>query len=190
MTIDALTFPLPRRRRLGPPTNIEVQQASSGALSLTPPRTRVIPWLMSMSANSRRTVSSPILTGPAILRKLFFNAPTPTSPPAQTLEIGWAPNVVTEAGVALTTVRPYTVLIEKQDPFNVSVAAIGAGFPISTNPNTRTYFEWSLDIIVTETRFAFTVSWVNNAATAEERGGHMLILENVNADALNVFTGS
>lgn len=190
MTIDALTFPLPRRRRVGPPTNTEVAAVSSGALTPTPPRSRLFPYLMSITANSRRTVSTPLLVGPAILRRVSFQASTKTSPPAQSLELGWSPNALTEAGVALTTVRPYTVLTEKLDPFGVSAAAIGAGYPMSTVPNTNIIFELTCDLIVTEARFAFTLSWVNNSLTAEERPGHFLVIENVNADALNVFTGS
>jgi hypothetical protein len=98
--------------------------------------------------------------------------------------------VVSEAGVALTTVRPYTVLTEKLDPFGVAAATIGAGYPASTVPNTRVNFEFTVDLIVTEARFVFTLSWVNTNATGEERPGHFLVLENVNADALNLFTGS
>lgn len=190
MTIDARTYPLPRKKRTGPASNLDTLAAAAGAVSLSPPRSRLVPWLMSITGTSRRTISSPILTGPAILRKITYEGPVPTSPPAQSLELGWAPSIVTEAGVALTTVRPYTVLTEKQDPFAVALATIGQGIPLSTNPNTRTWFEYSCDLIVTETRFVFTVSWVNNAATAEERPGHMLILENVNPDALMMFTGS
>jgi hypothetical protein len=190
MTVDANTWPLPRRRRAGPPTNADIQQASSGANAPTPPRSRNFPFLMTMSANSRRTISTPLLVGPAILRRVYFVYGTPSSPPGQSLEIGWSPNAVTEAGVALTTVRPYTVLTEKLDPFAVSAAAIGAGYPAITTPSGRAFWEVPCDYIVTETRFAFTLSWVNNSVSGEERDGYMTVIENVNADALNLFTGS
>lgn len=183
-------YPLPRRGRVGPPSSLETQVASVGPDFAAPPRARVFPWVMNITANSRRTLSTPLLLGPAILRKIFFGPGTVTTPPAQTLELGWAPGLVTEAGVALTAARPYTVLTELLDPFAVSAAAKGTGLLADNSANTHVRYEWSLDLIVTEVRFCFTLAWVNNAATAEQRGGQLLVLEAVNPEALRLFTGS
>lgn len=190
MTVDARTFPLPRRKRTGPASNLDALAAMQEDQAVTPPRSRVFPWLMSITGNSRRTVSTPILIGPAILRRVYFGHGTVTTPPAQSLELGWSPLAVTEAGVALATIRPYTVLTELLDPFAVANVAIGRGYPSDNSWNTNIPFEWTVDLICTEARFAFTLSWVNNGATAEQRSGTFLVVENVNPAALAAFVGS
>lgn len=190
MTIDATTYPLPRRKRVGPDSQLNTLAQAQGDVIPAPPRSRIFPWIMSMTANTRRTISTPKLIGPAILRKVFYQLGTVTTPPGQTLELGWSPTAVSEAGVALTTVRPYTVLTELLDPFGVANAAVGKGLLDTSLWNTNIPYEWSVDLIVTEPQFCFTLSWINNVATAEQRGGQLLVLENVSPDALSVFTGS
>lgn len=188
--IDELTYPLPRRRRAGPPTNLEVKAASSGAVAATPPRSRYFPWIMALAGATRRTLSTPTLVGPAILKRLNYYVVLASDPPQMTLEIGWSPTPVTEAGVALTTPRPYTPLIEKLDPFGVTATNIGGGILNETLPNTHVYYQLTLDLIVTEAQFAFTLSWVNPPGFGGNWYGQISVLENVNADALNLWTGS
>jgi len=190
VTVEALTYPLPRRNRTGPASSLDLTLQAGTGDSLVPPRSRIIPWLMVTTATSRRTISTPLLVGPAILRKLKWGKATITTPPVKTLEVGWSPLLITEAGVALTTVRPYTGLIELQDPFAVAAAAKGVGFPGDNSSTSYPEYEFTLDLIVTEARFCFTVSLVNNSAQAEQHGGHLTILEAVNAEALARFTGS
>ncbi len=190
MTVDAQTWPLPRRSRTGPASSLDATAAAASADSLTPPRSRIFPWTMNMVATSRKTISTPLLIGPAILRKIFFSSGTITTPPQQSLELGWAKLVLTENAVPLATIRPYTVLTELQDPFGVTNIAIGKGLLADNTFSQIQPWERSLDLIVTEDRFCFTLSWINNSATAEQRGGHLLVLEAVNPEALAVFTGS
>jgi len=190
MSLDALTYPLPRRSRTGPASALDLTLLSRGAASLTPPRARIFPWVMDMAATSRKTLSTPLLIGPAILRKIYFGRATVTTPPAQTLEIGWAPTPITENAVPLGTVRPYTLLTEKLDPFGVALATAGQGLLADNSATILPPFEWSLDLIVLEGQFCFTLSWVNNSATAEQRGGNLTVLEAVDPEALARFTGS
>ena len=190
MTVDARTYPLPRRSRTGPASALDASLLAGAGGTLTPPRSRIIPWLMFTTANSRRSVSTPLLLGPAILRKLKWGKATISTPPIKTLEVGWSTTIVTEAGVPLTNVRPYTGLIELQDPFSVASAAIGRGFPGDNTSTSYPEYEFSLDLIITEPQFCFVVSLVNNSAQGEQHGGHLTILEAVNPEALATFTGS
>jgi hypothetical protein len=190
MVADPRTYPLPRRKRVGPSSSLEALAAANEGAVATPPRARVFPWVMNLTATSRRTLSTPLLQGPALLRKCFIFSGTVSTPPQQTLEFGWSVNPVTENGVAIATVRPYTVLTEYLDPFAVSASTIGMGFPAAADANSHVKYEYSLDLIVTEPRFCFTVSWLNIASTAEQRSGHLLVLEAVNLDALSTFLGS
>jgi hypothetical protein len=189
MTLDALTYPLPRRSRTGPASSLDAAAANAAAGSTTPPRTRLFPWAMSETANTRRTISTPRLIGPAIFKSLTFYSGTHQDPPGDTLEIGWSPVAVQEAGVALATVRPYTVLTELLDPFAFMTAPTGRGFPQWTSPTVNNPFEFRLNLILTEPQFVFTLSIVNNSNLAQEWHGTAIILEAVNADALAAYTG-
>jgi len=188
--IDANTYPLPRKRRLGPPSAVDIQTASTGATGTGPPRMRVVPFFLGTALTlTRRTASSPILTGPAIFRRLWYWVGAGSDPPSGSVEIGWAPNVVTENNVSVNVVKPYTVLTELQDPFGAGSFGAGRGFPVWTLPNTNVEHQRDIDLIVTETRFAFTITMHNASAVGLQLMGSFTVLENVNPDALNLFTG-
>jgi hypothetical protein len=189
MTLDALTYPLPRRSRTGPPSSLDAAAAAAAAGSTTPPRTRIFPWALNETATSRRTISTPRLVGPAIFKSLTFYSSTHQDPPGETLEIGWSPVAVQEAGVALATVRPYTVLTELLDPFGQVNSSAGRGFPQWTIPGATLPWSIDLDLILTEPQFVFTISLVNNTALAQSWHGNAIVLEAVNADALAGYTG-
>jgi hypothetical protein len=190
VTVEARTYPLPRRNRVGPSSSLDLASEIAQGAAITPPRGRVFPFVFNITANTRRTISTPLLVGPAILKRIFFTSGTAAAPPNQSLEFGWAPIQVQEAGVLLATVRPYTVLSELLNPFAVMAAASGQGFPITTFPNTHVRWNLPVDLIVTEPRFSFCVSLVNNSASASEFEGYITVLEAVNADALATYTGS
>lgn len=183
-------YPLARRKRVGPISQIDPEEIAALAESGEPPRSRIFPFIMNMTATSRRTVSTPLLVGPAILRKIFFGLHTVTTPPQQTIEVGYAVNPITETAVALTTPRPYTNLIELIDPFGIANAAAGDGILSDNTANTNVRFEWTLDLIVNLPRFVFTLAQINASATAEQRGGQFVVLEGVSPAALRAFTGS
>lgn len=159
--------------------------AAGGAI----PRSRVFPWLMFTTATSRRTICSAPVTGPAILRKLKWGKATITTAPVKTLEVGWSrlPNV--EAGVPLATPRPYTNLIELQDPFVVAPAAIGRGFPGDNSSTSYVEYEFTLDLLVMEPNFVFTISIINNSGQSEQHGGHFTVLEGIALEALPGWLG-
>jgi hypothetical protein len=190
VTTDARTFPLPRRGRTGPASSLDAIAAAQGPNLPAPPRSRVFPWQFSETANTRRTISTPKLIGPAILRKAYFQTSTKIAPPGESLEFGWAQTPIQEAGVALTVIRPYTVLTELLDPFGVSNIAIGKGFPNFTIPTGVAGYEVTLDLIITEPQFVFTVSLINNSLNAQQWTGWMSVLEAISPSALADFTGS
>ena len=190
MTVDARTYPLPRKRRTGPPSNLDTQAATQADVIAAPPRSRFCPFIFTELANKRITVCTPRLIGPAILRKCSFFIGTRTTPPATTVEFGWAPTDCTEAGATIGSARPYTLLTELIDPFNYIASASGEGYPLTTTPAGHNEWNMDLDLIVTEQNFVFTTSLVNNGPNGQEYYGHMLILENVNPAALSAFTGS
>ena len=187
---DPPGYPALRRKRTGPVSFLTPEELTELAASEQPPRTRVFPWLMLTTATSRRTVSTQLISGPAILRKLKWGKATISTPPVKTLEIGWANQMILEAGVALATPRPYTNLIELQDPFAIGAAGLGSGFPGDNTSTSYPEYEFSLDLIIMESRFCFTMSLVNQSAQAEQHGGHVVVLEGVSKKALALFTGS
>lgn len=171
-------------------------RALTGALGLAGlaggaiPRTRLIPFQFNETANSRRTVSTPGLQGPAILRKIWFQTGVHVTPPQESVELGWALFPFAEAGVPLTTPRPYTLLTELQDPFGVSVATIGQGYPSATLPNTLTDVEKEVNILIPEERFVFCLALVNNGANAQEWQGRFTVVEGLDLTALPSWLGA
>lgn len=174
-----------------PPPSYTRQLAAAGATGQPAPlpRARIFPWIMNMTGTSRRTLSTPRIYGPALIRRLFFGRGTVTTPVGQTLEVGWAPAPVQEAGVALSTPRAYTVLTEKLDPFGVAGDIIGQGIYNDNSINSQIQFEINLNFIITEAQFFAVIAWVNNTASAEQRGGHLEVIESVDATALAAFLG-
>jgi len=151
------------------------------------PRMRVFPFILNVTATSRRSLSTPRLVGPAIIKDFVWYNPTKTTPPVITIEIGTATIPVNEAGVALTSARPYVILTELLDPGAAIAGAAGDGYPVATTPTTQTHHRYPLDLIVTDAEFFAVISVVNNSLQAEEYNGWLRVLEAVDRDALSAF---
>jgi hypothetical protein len=151
------------------------------------PRMRVFPFIFVYTNNSRRSVSTPRLVGPGIIKDFTVYRSFAATPPQQTFEIGVAQTLVVEAGVALTTPRPYTVLTELLDPFGYVAGASGDGYPITTLPTGTDHFTIPLDLIVTDAEFFAVVAHINNRVASEEINGYLRVLEAVDREALSGF---
>lgn len=173
-------YPPPRKGRGG---GVSIEQLGP----VSAPRMRMFPWIFSITGASRRTISTPRLVGPAIIKDFTWYNSTKTDPPVVTVEIGTARAPVDEAGVALTTLRPFTVLTELLDPFGVMAGASGDGFPVATLPTANDSRRFPLDLIVTDSEFFAVVSVVNNSAQAERYNGWLRVLESVDPEALSAF---
>src|SRR3990170_4292856 len=119
MAVEARTYPLPRRNRVGPSSTLDLALDAANAGALTPPRTRVFPFVLHELGNRRVSFATPRLRGPIIIQDLAVTMGSIQDPPGDTVEIGYATSDVTETNALLTTSRPYTVLTELQDKTNV-----------------------------------------------------------------------
>ena len=153
------------------------------------PRTRIFPFTWNETATSRRTISGERCRGPALWKLVVLGTGTYVAPTNKTLEIGIAATKITENGVALTLPRPYSLLLELQDPFALLVAAAGRGMPLTTtNPQYITE-SLSLDLVIYDAEFFPVVSLWNNTANAQQWVGHMKILEQIRLDKLGDYMG-
>ena len=178
--IDPLRYPAPRPNRGG-----HADILDSG--SFQHPRTRIFPWVMTTTASSRRSISTPRIQGPALIKGLSIHAPFGVDPPQATIEIGTATIDVTEASVALTAPRPYTVLTELLNPFGVIAGAAGAGLPLTTVGTMQRWAEIPLDIIVDDIECVIVLAILANALVAGTFNGHLRVLEGVEKEALRFF---
>ncbi len=154
---------------------------------LIAPRTRLFPFHMSLDAVTRRSLSTPLLQGPMMIRSIEFYPSTVADPPNVTIEIGYATTRVTEDGVAITVQRPYTVLTELIDPFGVINDNAGAGFPLSTLPSTRAHFQRTLDMILTINSGHIVVAAIKSAVGGFPLTGVLRILEDISPEAARNF---
>lgn len=178
--IDLSAYPAARKRTAGAAVNDDV--------SLAPlPRTRYFTWLFNETGTSRRTVSTPRIQGPALIKDIDFYSSVINATDVKSIEIGYALVPVTEAGVALTAARPYTVLTELIDPFAQRAVGAGVGVEQLTTPNTNVKFSLALDLIVDRAEAFITVSLLNTTANAQLWHGKLRVIENVNRDALSFF---
>jgi hypothetical protein len=187
---DPTGYPFARRKRGGPIVEVDPEIAAFLEENTAPPRSRVFPWLMTAITNTRRSVSTPLLQGPAILRRFSFTLDSNPDPPVVSVEVGWALNPVNEAGVAVATLKPYTVLTELLNPFGVGTLGAGQGYPAFSSVNTHVEWETVEDFIILEPRFCFVAAIHNNGGFTSAGRGWMSVLEGVSPAALRAFTGS
>ncbi len=154
---------------------------------LKSPRTRIFPWHMSLGGQARRSLSTPLLQGPLMIRAIEMYMSTLADPPNLTIEIGYSTVPVQEAGVPLTTARPYTVLTEMLDPFGVITDAAGAGIIVSTLPGTRVHFERTLEIILPGNSAYVVIAAVQSAIGGFPLTGTLRILEGISREAAENF---
>jgi hypothetical protein len=178
--IESDTYPRARLKRIGAGTSTSTE--------LTPlPRTRVFSWIETSTANSRRTVSGPRCQGPGLLKDISWYLSTHSGGAAVTIEIGYSPVPVTEAGVALGTVRPYTLLTELIDPFAQLTAGAGAGLVDSSIPNTNVRWKEPLDLIIDQSDFFPVVSFVNATVNGQFVHGNLRVVEGILRTALENY---
>jgi hypothetical protein len=177
---DPKIYPAPREDRGG-----EDDVTDSG--DFQHPRTRLFPFIMTLTANNRRTLSTPRIQGPAIIKGIFLAQPFGQDPPGGSIEIGTARAPVTETAVALATARPYTVLSELLNPFAVMVGASGQGLLPTSLGTIMRHQETPLDLIVPDAEFFAVIAYVNNSVGAGTFAGHLRVLEGVDPDALRFF---
>lgn len=184
MPIDELTYPAPVFDRSGPsPNNAGVPGAPGG----DPPRTRVFPFWINISANSRSSFVTPTLRGPVIIFGYTVSVDAVGDPPAGTLEIGWKAVPGHEAAVPLATLRPYTVLTELGDLQNGVNDAAGRGFLHNTpqSPALGTYVP--IRIVIDAPEVCVVMAEVNNSGFVMKSSGYLHLVENVSREALAFF---
>lgn len=176
--IDQGTYPQLRPSRIG--------AGASPGVQLAPlPRSRVFQWIENVTVNTRRTLSTPRLQGPVIIKSFSFYVATHSA--AVTAEIGYASVSITEAGVALTTPRPYTLLTEKIDPFGVLADISGRGLLDGTIPNTNVRYSEPLDLIIDQADVFVCLATWNNSALAQVWTGTLRVVENVLRSGLEQY---
>lgn len=184
---DLRSFPAPRPKRTGPPPSGQGPEDLFAGPTFAAPRMRVFPFAWNETASSRRTISGAKCQGPALIKSLMLGTSTYTAPISKSVEIGISSTRLTEAGVALTTPRPYTLLLELQDPFTQLASAAGQGFPLTTvAPQYNTFF-LPLDLVVWDNEFYPTVSLWNNTANAQQWVGSLRVLEQIKAEKIGDY---
>lgn len=186
--LDARTYPAARKQRSGPPPS-QADPASLAGGGPTAPRTRFFPFAFNETATSRRTISGDKCQGPALIKAFLLGTSTYSAPISKSVEIGISSTKLTEAGVALTTPRPYTLLLELQDPFSQLASAAGRGYPLATwapGPNTITF---PLDLVVYDNEFYPVLALWNNTANAQQWYGFLKVLEQIRPDKIGDYMG-
>lgn len=109
-TTAADAYPEARFER-NPPSS--ATPAVPPARSATPPRSRFFNVEWGSQANSRSTVSTPRIIGPAIIQQVIVKNRTASDPPQFSWELGWALAPITEGQVALTAPKGWNAINER-----------------------------------------------------------------------------
>lgn len=184
MAVDELTYPQPVANRQGPSPS---SGALAGAAVPAPPQTRYFPFALRANlANTRSSVSTPRLRGPAVVTGFFFSkggAATGTVG----IGLGKSPVSIREENVADTVALPFT-------PLGTGLEAVGAASGISPNHTTTIVdMQPSLlmpnarpSLIITEPEFFLVVYTATDGATADIVG-YVTVAEQVSPQALANF---
>jgi len=178
---DAIrAYPMPRKNR--GPAGVDTIDESTPI-----PRTRVFPFYTDITANNRRTWSSPRIQGPALIKAIALNCSFGQSGSFTTFDLAASTSPITETAVALTTARPYTPLLELLDPFNTVPGVSGDGYALTPVGTALRHVEVPVELIVELTDFFLVMAISNNGAGAGSINGHVRVVEGVNRQALSFF---
>lgn len=182
--IDELTYPLPVADRSGPSPSGTVTAA--GAAPPAPPVSRIIPFVLSATANNRMAVSRGPFKGPALVTGLHFTK-SGTAKGSQGILLGKSASPVSENNVANTVGKPWTRLFE---PIITNVG-VAPGESDDTGPdqslNSTLSNDSHLGIVILDTEFHLVVAVAAGATGTDVFGGHVTLLEQVNPAALANF---
>jgi len=182
--ITTAAYPEPRALRPGgPPTRSQ----SSEQLTESPPRTRVFPYFIKITAASRSSFATEVMRGPVILLGFTNSVDAVGDPPAGSMEFGWKPAAGGETSVPLTTPRPYTLLTELQDPQDGVLATAGGGFLHNTpqSPTMGSYVP--VRIVIDAPEVSVVIAEINSAGFVMKASGYLHVIENVSREALRFF---
>ncbi len=181
--ITTAAYPRPRLSRPGgAPIAVPV------AVTATPPapRTRILAFQVSNNAGVRTTASSPSIRGPALILDLHVIS-SQASFGGLTLELGVAGAPVTEQDVALTTPKNWQPLTERVSQNAVVENVNRLGFSdVSGAANVPRHLG-PLNAVVLLQDFFITFTVISTVAVGTALAGHLVVLENVNPDALGNF---
>jgi len=183
VAIDPLTYPEARARRDGPapPT-----RAAIPGVAPSPPRSRVFPFSLDVTALNRTSVSSPRLKGPALITGIHVTKGS-TPKGLQGFGLGVAVSPVSEANVGVTSTFPFRPLFEGL-PNPTSVP--------SSPGNTTAIIDMQgailldvdrLNIIVLEPEFYLVVYVAAGTTGTDDFMGFVTLLEQVSPEALANF---
>ncbi len=179
--LDPATYPHPRPKRIGGGWAPSI----SGGPPL--PRTRVLPFYFTMTANNRRAFTLPRCQGPAIIKRFAWETSGGAEPATATIELGYASVPFSEAGVAVTTSRPYTVITELTDPFGLIADLAGFGWPNRVTGAGSRASGMDTDFIIDLSEFYVVIATQNNGAGILNFDGHVTVIEGVSREALANF---
>jgi hypothetical protein len=158
----------------------------TGAAAAPPPQTRVFPFTLAANANTRTSVSSPIMHGPAIIRGLHFSKGGAASG-LQGPGLGKSVVAVSENSVAVTTPAPFTKLFEGLDSPSGSAGAADDATAIADMQASLLTDADNLGIVVTDPEWRLVVYVASGAVGAAVIQGYVTVLEGVSPEALANF---
>lgn len=184
MALDPATYPRLRRQRAGPTPTALVPTAPGAPAA--PPRTRIFPFSIDADANTRTSVSSPRLKGPAIVRAVHV-AKGGAAGGLQGWGLGVAANAIEEGNVANAVAKPFRTIFEGlPNPTGVS-ASPGNTTLVNDLQGAVLQDADDLGLIILDAEF-FLVVYVSIAGVGGNVfGGYVVVLEQVSPQALANF---
>jgi len=182
--ITTAAYPEPRAQR---PGGTPTPSQSSEQLTVSPPRTRVFPYFIKITATSRSSFATDVLRGPVILLGYTNAVDAVGDPPAGSMELGWKPVPGGETSVPLTTPRPYTLLTELQDPQDGVLGTAGGGFLHNTPQSPLMGSYVPVRIVIDAPEICVVIAEVNSAGFVMKASGYLHVIENVSQETLRFF---
>ncbi len=181
--LDRRSYPTARPRRTGPPSPSGDPAALTTDATPAPPVSRVIPFVLSATANNRMARSAGPYRGPAIITGLHF-AKSGTAKGAQGLLLGKSASPISENNVANTTPKAWTRLFE---PIVVNVGVTpGESDDTSVDQSAQSTLsnDPHLGIVIPDADFHLVIAIAAGATGTDVFAGHVTLLERVSAAAL------
>lgn len=187
--LDRRAYPLPRRNRAGPePSSLTAGQPAGAPPLPAPPITRTFAFALGALANTRSSITTDRLRGPAIVKAVHLSK-TGAAGGSRGFGLGKSTSPVTENNVAIADPVPFTPLFK-----GLPVVGGAAGTPNDTTAIIDSQGSilsngGDLNILITDLEFHLVIYNAAQGATAGQIVGYVTVLELVDPADLPFYMG-
>jgi len=141
-------------------------------------------FALGVNVNTRSTISSPVLSGYSLIKRIRLHWSNGQNPPTGTLELGIAQSAVTETLQPTSVPRPFTTIAQPIFAGGYTITSNEAGFFFSNFLTQASPFVIPIDFVVPQHQWFLCISANSAAGVGIQFNGNVDVLDGLTADQL------